>query len=443
MQGSLRLAMVVVVTDREPAVTEPSLIGRFFAAIGAVVEWYDLMLYGYLAVVFARVFFPADASPGVALAATLGGFAIGFLMRPIGGFFFGWLGDRHGRKLSLMVAITMMSIPMVGTALLPSYDAWGWAAPILLIFFRMVQGFSSGGEFSGTLVFLSEDATHGRRGRITSIATSFAGIGILLAALVAAILTTALHQDQLDAWGWRIAYAVGGLIIVVGIFMRSKMQETERYLAIQEDEMVRQRPLRIAMAKHWRKILIIGALAGYSGVVYFIVMTYLVSYLEGTVGIPHDTALVLTTVAAAIYAFSAYFFGWFTDRVGRKPPMMWSAVALVVISVPSFLMLNTANLAVISVAMFLLMLPLLFFSGAFYAAASELVPTRERNASIGIGYNTGIALLGSTAPVISQILINVTGVATIPSYYLVAASILIIPIIWKLPETAFKELDDY
>ena len=419
------------------------MLGRFFGAIGAVVEWYDLMLYGYLSVVFARVFFPEDASPGVALAATLGGFAIGFLMRPLGGLFFGWLGDRHGRKTSLMVAITMMSIPMLGTAILPGYAAWGWAAPILLIFFRMVQGFSSGGEFSGTLVFLSEDANRGRRGRIASIATTFAGIGILLASLVATLLATFLTEAQLDSWGWRIAYAVGGLIIVLGIFMRLKMQETERFEQVQEDGQVAERPLRAAMAKHWRMILVIAALAGYSGIVYFIVMTYLVSYLEGTIGIPHDTALLIATATALIYAVTAYWFGWFSDKIGRKPPMFWSAVALIIVAIPCFLMLSTGNIFIISIATAILILPLLFFTGGFYPAASEYIPTRERNAGMGIGYNFGVAILGSTAPFIAQVLINWTGNDIVPAYYLVAASILILPLLWKLPETAFSKLKDY
>lgn len=413
-----------------------------FGAVGAVVEWYDLMLYGYLAVVFARVFFPPDASPGVALAATLGGFAIGFLMRPVGGFFFGWLGDAHGRKLALMTAISMMSIPMIATALLPGYDAWGWAAPAILIFLRMVQGFSSGGEYSGTLVLLAENARSGHRGRVASIAAMFSGIGILLASLAAAILTNTLTDAQLDSWGWRIAYAFGALIIFVGIVMRTKMTETPRYAELAEAGGTSEQPIRDAVVKHWRAITVIILLAGYTGIAYFIVLTYLVSYLETTVGLSHDTALVLGTVSAFLFAATAYLFGWLSDKVGRKPPMFWSAIALAILAWPMFELLGAQNLAIVYLANCVLLVPVFTFNGAFYVVVTELLPTRERNAGLGIGYNVGTAVLGSTAPAIAQVLVNVTGNPTVPAFYLIAASILILPVIWFLPETAFKDLSD-
>lgn len=261
---------------------------KLFGAVGAVVEWYDLMLYGYLSVVFADIFFPPDSGPGVALAATLGGFAIGFLARPIGGVFFGWLGDHSGRKTSLTLAITMMSVPMVGTALLPTYASIGWFAPFLLILFRLVQGFSSGGEYSGTLVFLTEGARRDRRGRTVAIATMYAGVGILLSALVVSIISSLTTTEQMQSWGWRIPYALGSLIIVVGIFMRLKMQETAHFQKIREEGRVSASPIRDAFKYDWKAMLRVAALTGYGGISYFIVLTYLVSYLEDTVGISHD-----------------------------------------------------------------------------------------------------------------------------------------------------------
>ena len=422
--------------------TAASRRGVVFGAIGAVVEWYDLMLYGYLTVVFARVFFPEDTNPGVAVAATLGGFAIGFLMRPLGGLFFGRLGDRKGRKVALTLAITMMTLPMLGTALLPGYETLGWMAPVLLLIFRMIQGFSAGGEFSGTLVFLGEGSAEGRRGRLASVAQTFAGIGILLAAGVATLLTSTLSQEALDSWGWRVAYFFGGGIIVVAIFMRTHMPESPHFEALQRSGAINLHPIRTAIKKRWRKVLLIGVLAGYSGIIYFIVMTYLVTYLEGTVGIEHDVALLIATTGAAVYAFTAYLFGWFSDVVGRRPPLMGSAVALVFLSVPAFLLLNTGNLWLIWITSLVLLLPSLFFAGALYPLMNELLPTSERNAGVNIGYNFGAAILGSTAPLVAQVLINATGVATMPAWYLVVASVLILPVIWRMPETAFSKLED-
>jgi MHS family proline/betaine transporter-like MFS transporter len=417
-------------------------MNKFYGAIGAVVEWYDLMLYGYLAVVFARVFFPETAGPGVALAGALGGFAIGFLMRPVGGLFFGWMGDRHGRKLALMVAISMMTVPMLGTALLPGYAEWGWLAPVLLILMRMVMGFSSGGEYSGTLVFLVEGAKRGHRGRTTAIATAYSGVGILLASAVVTVLSLLTTDEQMDTWGWRVPYLFGSLIIVVAIFMRSKMRETPRFEALAEAGQISETPLRDAVRMHWRTILAIMCLAGYGGVTYFLVLTYLVSYLENSVGIGHDQALILGTVLAALFVVTAFAFGRFTDRVGRKKPMLWSAVAFVVISVPVFLLLNTGNLVLIYAASLVLIVPVLAFNGAMYVAVTEYLPTQQRAAGMGIGYNLGVALFGSTAPFVAQLLINATGRPEIPAYYLVFASLLIIPVILKLPETAFDKLED-
>ncbi len=415
---------------------------KFFGAIGAVIEWYDLMLYGYLAVTFARVFFPEGAGAGVALAATLGGFAVGFLMRPFGGFFFGWMGDRFGRKSALTLAITMMAIPMFGTAILPGFQAWGWFAPIILIFFRMVQGFSSGGEYSGTLVFLSEGAKSTSRGRTAAIATAYAGLGILLASLTATLLQMFTTEAQLDAWGWRIPYLLGSLIVVVGIFMRLKMKETPRFQALKESGQVSESPLREALHDHWRMILAIGLLSGYAGIAYFISLTYLVSYLEDTVGISADAAQLVGLVCAVIYTVTAFFFGSLSDRVGRKPPMLAAAIALAVFALPAFMLINTGNLWLIYVATMFLLIPVLAFNGGFYVAATEYLPTRQRNAGMGIGYNMGVAVLGSTAPFIAQVLVSITGSPTVPAWYLIIASVLIIPLILCLPETAFKTLDD-
>lgn len=416
---------------------------KFFGAVGAVVEWYDLMLYGYLSLVFSRIFFPDNAGAGVALAATLGGFAIGFLMRPIGGIFFGWLGDHSGRKVSLTLAITMMSVPMLGTALLPDYDSIGWLAPILLLVFRMVQGFSSGGEYSGTLVFLTEGARPGRRGRAVAVATMYAGVGILLAALVTAIVGSLTTQEQMDAWGWRIPYFLGSFIIVLGIFMRLHMQETPHYEEIKKEGKISKRPIRDALRFDWRAILRVVILTGYGGISYFIVLTYLVTYLEDTVGISADDALWVGTASAAVYAITAHFFGALADRVGRKPPMFWSAVALVVLPVPMFLLLGTGSLFLIYIATLVLLVPVMAFVGGIAVACTELLPTSHRSAGVGIGYNFGSALIGSTAPFIAQILVTVTGSPSVPAWYLVVASLIVLPIIFKLPETAFERLADF
>lgn len=413
---------------------------KFFGAIGAVVEWYDLMLYGYLSTVLAVVFFPEDIGSGVALTATLGGFAIGFLARPVGGVFFGWLGDRAGRKTSLTLSITMMSIPMVGTAVLPSYAAIGWLAPVLLIFFRLVGGFSSGGEYSGTLVFLTEGARTGRRGRTVAIATMYAGVGILLAALAAGIVGALTTQEQMQTWGWRIPYVLGSLVIVVGIYMRRKMQEPTQYQRLRDEGRISAHPIRDAITRDWLVMIKVALLTGYGGITYFIVLTYLVSYLKDTAGVDQDLTYWIGTMSAAIYALTAIWFGALADKIGRKPPMWSAALALIVLPVPMFYLLTTGNIWLIAIANLVLLVPVMAWVGAVAVASSELLPVSHRNSAMGISYNVGSAVIGSTAPLIAQLLIGITGSALVPAWYLVVASVLILPVIRSLPETAFRKL---
>lgn len=416
-------------------------LNTIFGAIGAVVEWYDLMLYGYLATVFAVVFFPDGMGAGVAIAATMGGFAVGFLMRPLGGMFFGWVGDRFGRKASLMLAIMMMGVPMLGTALLPGYAVLGWVAPITLILLRMIMGFSSGGEYSGTLVFLAEGSDKGGRGRKAAVATAFAAIGVLLASMTATLLTWLLTYDQLVSWGWRVPFFLGSLILILGIVMRSKMVENDHYLELKESGQISKRPLRDAMRSKGKMIVYIGLLAGFCGLAYYIVLTYMVTYFETTLGMSSATANLIGTSSALLYAVTAFYFGGLSDRLGRKKQMMIGAIGLAVLSVPLFLMMSNQSALLTWVCATVLLIPVMMFNAAFYPAATELLPARERSAGVGIGYNFGTALLGSTAPFVVQVLLNMTGIATIPAYYLVIAAVLIIPVIMKLPETAFKPLD--
>lgn len=425
---------------QDPGVRHPRR-NALLGAIGAVVEWYDLMLYGYLATVFSRVFFPPSDGL-VSLIGTYGAFAVGYFARPVGGIFFGRLGDRMGRKVSLTVAVSLMAVPMLVTAMLPTYATWGVTATLLLVLMRLLQGFSVGGEFSGTLVFLLEGSRRGGRGLLASTATAFSGVGVLLASVVVLVLTLTLTTGQLDAWGWRIPYLIGASIAVLGLFMRLRMEETSYFQQLREEGAIAEHPVREAMRKHFKPILVCAALTGYLGIAYYIVATFLVGFLQSIVGIPHSSAMVVTTAVAAVYAFTAPVWGRLSDRWGRRPPMMWSAVALALLAYPAFLMMATGNLVLIYVGEFALLLPVMVFTGAFSPAVSELFPTRDRNSGMGVGYNFGNAALGATAPTVATALVHFTGVEQIPSAYLIVASGLIVLVILRMRETAFESLSE-
>lgn len=422
--------------NRDTTTTNRSVL---FASIGAVLEWYDVMLYGYFAVVFSRIFFP-DQTGLIELIQVYATFAVGYLVRPIGGIFFGWMGERYGRRASLTLSITLMAVPLIITAILPTYATWGIAAPVLLIAMRMLQGFSVGGEYSGTLVYLSEDARRNRRGYLAAFATMYSGFGVLLASLVALILSAALSQDQLDSWGWRVAYGLGALTAVLGFFMRRSMGESAEFTKLKEEGALVENPIRNAVRGSMRPILIVAALTGYLGIAYYIVATFLVGYLVSVVGITQTQSLIISTVVGAVYAVTALFWGRLSDRIGRKKPMLLAAIALAVLAYPAFLMLSSDVLALIYVGELILLVPVLLFTGSFSAAVTELFPTAGRFAGVGIGYNFGNALLGATAPTVATALVHATGIEVVPAYYLVAVSILILPVIIRLPETAFRNL---
>ncbi len=340
-----------------------------YASIGAVLEWYDLMLYGYFAVVFSRVFFP-DQTGLIELIQVYATFAAGYLMRPLGGLFFGWVGDRYGRKRSLTLSISLMAIPLVVTALLPTYQAVGLLAPLLLILMRLLQGFSVGGEYSGTLVFLSEEARRRGRGYLAAFATIYSGIGVLIASGVATVLTVSMSETSLDDWGWRIAYALGASVAILGIFMRRGLAETEQFEKLKAEGGLAEHPLRDALRRQWRPILQILLLTGYLGIAYYIVATFLVGYLVSVIGLPQDQALIVATVVGALYAVFALPAGRFSDRVGRRGPMLGSAVALAVLAYPAFLMLSGGNLALVFLGELILLIPVILFTGGFSAAVS-------------------------------------------------------------------------
>lgn len=410
-----------------------------FASIGAVLEWYDLMLYGYFAVVFSRIFF-ADQAGLIELIQVYATFAAGYLMRPLGGLFFGWMGERYGRRASLTASISLMSVPLIVTAVLPTYASWGIAATLVLILMRLIQGFSVGGEYSGTLVFLSEEAQRTRRGYLASFATMYSGIGVLLASGVALVMSAALTEPQLDSWGWRIAYGIGAVTAILGFFMRRSMGESTEFATLKEQGGLSRHPLRDAVRTSRRAILIVAALTGYLGIAYYIVATFLVGYLVSVVGITQTQSLVISTVVGAVYAVTAVYWGNLSDRLGRRRPMLWAAIALALLSYPAFLLLGSDQLALIYLGELVLLVPVLLFTGAFSAAVTELFPTAGRFAGVGIGYNFGNALLGATAPTIATALVHLTGIEVVPAYYLVAASLLIIPLIVTLPETAFDAM---
>ncbi|MEM7446272.1 MAG: MFS transporter [Pseudomonadota bacterium] len=405
-----------------------------FGAMGTVVEWYDFVVYAYLAAIISPLFFPTE-SDAASLVATFGVFAAGYAMRPLGGLFFGNLGDRVGRRKTLLLSITMMTIPMVVMGFLPTYDDIGIWAPILLTLVRLIQGFSVGGEYTGVLTLLLEDAPRERRGLVTAFGAFTSGGGSVLAALVVLAMTATLTAEQESDWGWRAAYWLGAAMAVTVLVLRTMVRETPQFEELKKRHELVKLPIIHAIREYPGRILVAFAVTGYMGICTYYVM-YFPTYAQTEGGIENWQTLIVMTIVAAFFSFTAPAFGALSDRVGRRPMLLGSTCVFPIIAVPVFLLIREGNFWLLLLGSFLFVLPVTAFTGAFVSAVGELFPTRERYSGLAIGYNFGSAALGGTAALVAQSLVTATGNSLAPSWYVIVASLVIIPIIWRMKETA-------
>jgi MFS transporter, MHS family, proline/betaine transporter len=404
-------------------------------SLGSALEWFDFTLYAYVSPIIARLFFPASDGH-TALLATFGIFATGFLMRPIGAIAFGSMGDRRGRRRALMLAVTMMSVPMLLIALLPTYGTIGVAAPILLLALRMVQGFSVGGEFSGTLVLMAESAPPGRRGAVAALAQTTSGCGVLLASLTTTILEATTTTGQMDDWGWRVPFVLGALIGLVALAMRLRMSETDSFTRARAAGELDRSPVRHAVTRERRGVLLVLGLAAYGGLAYFLVATYIPSYLQTEVHVVPEGALLGATLASVTFAVGCPLTGALSDRVGRRGVLAAAAAGLGLITLPAFLLMDAGTTGAAIAGQVGLMALVVGWSGPVSAVFSELLPTVTRYSGLSVGYNLAMAIFGGTAPLVATALISLTGDHTAPSWYLIAASVIVLALLRWTPETS-------
>lgn len=405
-----------------------------YGSAGTVVEWFDYGLYLYLVPVMAPLIFPSDDAL-TAMIASLGVFAAGSFLRVFGGAFFGSIGDRLGRKKALVLSILMMTVPMGLTAFLPTYAAIGIAAPIIFTVMRMLQGFSAGGEYSGTVVQLVEQAPPSRRGFLASSAVLTSGIGILLASGLVALLMTLLSDAQMADWGWRACYLVGGALGLFALVMRRNMDETQAFEAEEKADDVPKAPLRYALRHLPGPVLISAFLAGYGGILYYVVLGFGPTILDTYSDIQSDTAMWVTTGMTIAYAFLTPFFGRLSDRYGRRPVMMAAAGGFVLLSGPLLWLMTHEPVLIVVIAGALLLGLLMAYGGPVVAAIGEQFPSRARYSALATGYNLGNAVLGGLAPLTAAWLIAVFDTPVAPAILLVVASIVALPILWRLKET--------
>lgn len=409
------------------------------AGIGNTVEWYDFAIYGFLATYIAQEFFPS-ADGTAALLSTFAVFAVAFFMRPLGGFFFGPLGDRIGRKRVLAIVVVLMSLSTLGIGLVPGYDVIGVGAPILLVLLRCVQGFSAGGEYGSGACFLAEFAPTRHRGLVVAFLVWSVVIGFLLGSVTVTLLEAILSEDAMNSYGWRIPFLIAGALGVVGLYIRLRLRDTPEFEALQESGEVSEAPLREAVRTAWRPILQIGGLVVIHNVGFYVVFTYLPTYFTKTLGFTKTDAFISITVASVVALLLILPLAALSDRIGRKPVLMAGAIGFGVFSYPLFLLLNSGSLvAAIGAHAGLAAIEAVFVSASL-AAGAELFATRVRSTGYSIGYNVSVALFGGTAPYVATWLTDRTGNEIAPAYYVIVAALVSLATVLTMRETAGRPL---
>ncbi|WP_179469088.1 MFS transporter [Mycolicibacterium vinylchloridicum] len=409
------------------------------ASIGNAVEWYDFAIYGFLATIISVKFFP----PGNDTAALLNTFAIfaaAFFMRPLGGFFFGPLGDRIGRQRVLAIVILLMSGSTLAIGLLPTYASAGVLSPLLLLLLRCLQGFSAGGEYGGGACYLAEFSSDRRRGLVVAFLVWSAVLGFLLGSVTVTLLTAILPDGAMETYGWRIPFLIAGPLGLVGLYIRLRLEDTPAFAELSEADDVAASPLREAVTKAWVPILQVIGLMIIHNVGFYVVFTYLPTYFIKTLHFSKTASFVSITTASVVALVLILPLGALSDRIGRRPLLIGGAVGFAVLSYPAFLLLNSGSLATAILAHCLLAAIEAVFVSVSLVAAAELFATRVRYSGLSIGYNVSVAVFGGTTPYVVTLLAARTGNDYAAGIYVVIAAVVSLLTVLTVRETAAKPL---
>lgn len=430
--------------DEPRAITNPVTLRRAIAAsaMGNATEWFDYGIYAYGVTYISAALFPGDADEAVFFA--LATFAISFLIRPLGGLFWGPLGDRMGRKSVLALTILLMSGATLLVGLIPSYASIGFWAPLLLVLLRIVQGFSTGGEYGGAATFMAEYAPDDRRGFCGSFLEFGTLAGFSLGAALMLGFSVVLGDTAMHNWGWRIPFLVAGPMGVVGLYLRSRMEDTPVFLQAEKEAAEREAEapgLRHLVTRYWQPLLIVGGMVVALNVVNYTLLSYMPTYLQRRIGLSTHGALIVPIIGMLFMMVLLPFAGALSDRIGRKPLWWASLIGLFLFAVPLYRLMSTGELgAIVGFALLgLLYVPQLATISATFPA---LFPTAVRFAGFAAAYNISTSIFGGTAPAMGSALIQWTGDELMPAYYMMAACVVGAVALYFMPETAGRSLSD-
>ncbi|RMT82922.1 MFS transporter [Pseudomonas viridiflava] len=411
------------------------------AAIGNFVEWFDFAVYGFLATTIALQFFPS-ADTSAALLKTFAVFAVAFAFRPLGGIFFGMLGDRIGRKRTLAMTILLMAAATTLIGVLPTYAAIGVTAPILLTIIRCAQGFSAGGEYAGACAYLMEHAPRDQRAWYGSFVPVSTFSAFAAAAVVAYTLEASLSAEAMGSWGWRLPFLIAAPLGLVGLYLRWKLDETPAFQVVKQEQTVAHSPLTETLRHHAGAICCLGAFVSLTALSFYMFTTYFATYLQVAGGLSRASALLVSLIALAFAAAICPLAGAYSDRVGRRATMATACILLMLVVFPSFLMASSGSFAASVVGVMLLAVGAVLCGVVTAALLSETFPTRTRYTASAITYNMAYTLFGGTAPLMATWLITTTGSNLSPAFYLIAVAVMAMVGGLALPETSRVSLHD-
>ncbi|MGE7184001.1 MFS transporter [Peribacillus sp. NPDC006672] len=411
--------------------------------VGSSIEWFDYFLYGTVsALVFNQIFF-VNEDPTIGLLLAYASFALAFFIRPFGGVIFSHIGDRIGRKKTLVLTLSLMGVATFGMGLLPTYQAVGIWAPILLITLRLVQGLGIGGEWGGALLLAVEYAPAEKRGLFGAIPQMGITIGMLLGTVALSIMTM-LPENAFMTWGWRIPFIFSALLVFFGLWIRKGIDETPSFKKVKESGEVPKLPIVETLKHYWREVLIAVGAKVVETAPFYIFSTFVVSYATSNLGFSRTATLTAVMIATIITTILIPFMGKLSDTIGRKKLFIGGTIGMALFAFPYFWLLEQKSVLLLIVATVIglgvIWAPITAVLGTMF---SEIFDAKIRYTGITLGYQIGAALAGGTAPLVATALLDRFNNSYVPvAIYIIFASVLSLAAIWAVKDRSNQKLDE-